>query len=89
MGFKPIIADQYIYRNIKTGVLIYIYIDDFIIIGPRKAMDSTKYKLGKRFKIEDIGLLYYFLGIRVTYNQAKGTLYLIQDAFINRLLEKY
>ena len=32
LGYLPLIADQYIYQSANTGLIIIIYIDDFLLI---------------------------------------------------------
>ncbi|KIM98608.1 hypothetical protein OIDMADRAFT_128398, partial [Oidiodendron maius Zn] len=33
LGYLPLVADQYIYRYTNIGLIIIIYIDDFLLIG--------------------------------------------------------
>ena len=52
--------------------------DDLIIIGSHKAgIKWIKTKLGNKFKISDLGVLKYFLGIKAFYI-VNGVTYLAQ-----------
>ena len=59
--------NQYIYINKSTGILIVIYINNILIIGKDKAkIKALKRSLIKRFKMEDLGPIKYFIGVRIT-----------------------
>ena len=48
-------------------MLIIIYINNILIIGKDKAkIKALKKSLTKRFKIEDLGPIKYFIGVRIT-----------------------
>ena len=71
-------------------VIILLYVDDLIFIGPnldvvKKAQD----KIGARFKTMDLGELNHLLGIKFTRNWEKKTLELDQKAFIEQAMERY
>src|SRR5882757_8956825 len=34
LGYLPLFADQCVYRNASTGLIIITYVDDFLLIGP-------------------------------------------------------
>ena len=60
-------SDQYVYINKLTGILIIIYINNILIIGKDKAkLKALKRSLIRRFKIEDLGPIKYFIGVRIT-----------------------
>jgi hypothetical protein len=67
--------------------VVEIYIDDLVIIGS----DYDDIKLFKEemvavFKMSDLGLLYYYLGIEV--KQSKSKILLSQGAYAVKLLER-
>ena len=60
-------SDQYVYINKLTGILIVIYINNILIIGKDKAkIKALKRSLIRRFKIEDLSPVKYFIGVRIT-----------------------
>jgi len=49
------------------GILIIIYINNILIIGKNKAkIKALKKSLIRRFKIEDLGPVKYFIGVKIT-----------------------
>jgi len=58
------------YRNGKSFTALLIYVDDILITGnDLKAVYTLKRFLHSRFRIEDLGDLKYFLGIKVSRSQ--------------------
>jgi len=67
LGVKAYTSDLYIYINKLTEILIIIYINNILIIGKDKAkIKALKKSLTRRFKIEDLGPIEYFIGVRIT-----------------------
>ena len=69
VGFTRCHSDSnvYILRSDDAHLLIFIYVDDLIIIGITSfIIDSVKTSLQDRFSMTDLGLLQYFLGIEIT-----------------------
>jgi hypothetical protein len=61
-----------------------------LIIGKDIAkVKILKKKLMKIFDMKDLGLAKYFVGVRITRDRKKGTITLCQDAYINKVLERY
>ena len=72
--------------------IIAVYIDDLILITATvKEMQKVKESLAIQFKMTDMGKLHYCLGLGVTVMQdeSKRCLWLHQEQYILRLLEKY
>ncbi len=58
------------------------------LLGPDFAkIYQLKKQLSDRFCMRDIGAISWYLGIKVTRDQANQTLFIDQSAFINRMLE--
>lgn len=54
----------------KKGKLIVVtYVDDLLIVGPRKLVDSFKAYLKSKFNVENGGPVNYFLGLTVMQTQ--------------------
>ncbi|XP_016570554.2 uncharacterized protein LOC107868382 [Capsicum annuum] len=69
-------------------VLLTVYVDDIILTGTDlEEISNLKLFLHDQFKIKDLGLLHYFLGIEVFYS-GSGIL-LHQSKFIHDLLKEY
>ena len=46
-------------------VIIFLYVDDLILIGDEHLIHSSKEYLSKEFEMKDLGLLHYFLGLNM------------------------
>ena len=77
----------YKYSNGQNTVYLAVYVDDILISSNcEKLIDEIKSKLSRNFKIKDLGILKYFLGINI--NQDKNSIRLNQSTYIANLLEK-
>jgi hypothetical protein len=64
-----------------------VYVDDLLIAGPvAKDIEKFKQEMCEWFKMSDLGLLTYYLGIEV--RQDSFEIQLCQRAYAQRLLEK-
>ena len=89
-GYNPSTADPSLYMKKKGNKEVYIciYVDDFIITGNDDTwIKDIKGKLGKEFKISDLGELKYFLGIEVVYG--KSGIYLMQRKYLLDVLFRF
>jgi hypothetical protein len=46
-------------------LIIFLCVDDFILTGDEQLIHSCKDDLEKEFKMKDLGLLHYFLGLEI------------------------
>ena len=46
-------------------LIIVLYVDDLIMTGDDKMIKSCKENLARAFKMKDLGLMHYFLGMEV------------------------
>nr|GEW82310.1 ribonuclease H-like domain, reverse transcriptase, RNA-dependent DNA polymerase [Tanacetum cinerariifolium] len=89
LDFKKCNLEQAVYtRRSKTSTLtVGVYVDDLIITGtPRKEIDTFKSQMKDKFKMSDLGLLAYYLGIEVT--QTGGEIIIKQRGYINKILKE-
>ena len=70
-------------------MLIWFYVDDFSVAEPDKAVDAAKTKLLNVFEMRDIGPLRWMLGMRFTRDFEMGIISVTQDAYIDKLVEKF
>ncbi|XP_047258730.1 uncharacterized mitochondrial protein AtMg00810-like, partial [Capsicum annuum] len=69
-------------------VILVVYVDDIILTGTDfEEISALKLFLYDQFKIKDLGLLHYFLGIEVSYSAAGVILH--QSKFVTDLLSNY
>ena len=82
-------SDNCVYIN-KAGVILVTYVDDMLITGPDiNEINKVKEASKKEFEMDDLGLVNYFLGVRIVRNRANRSIALIQDAYISKVLKKY
>nr|GEZ13469.1 ribonuclease H-like domain, reverse transcriptase, RNA-dependent DNA polymerase [Tanacetum cinerariifolium] len=75
LNLKKCALEQAIYTKTSkdSTLLIGVYVDDLIITGaPKKEIDKFEAQMEEKFKMSDLGLLAYYLGIQVT--QTNGLL---------------
>ena len=72
----------------KTSTLVVlVYVDDIIITGSSPSMvHNLIQKLNSTFSLRDLGNLFYFLGIEVSYD--KGSMHLNQTKYVLDLLHR-
>ncbi|GJV17811.1 ribonuclease H-like domain, reverse transcriptase, RNA-dependent DNA polymerase [Tanacetum coccineum] len=89
LDFKKCALEQAIYTKTSrdSTLLIGVYVDDLIITGtPKKEIDKFKAQMEEKFKMSDLGLLAYYLGIEVT--QTGGDISIKQTAYANKILKE-
>ena len=68
-------------------LVIDVYVDDLIVIGAcAEDIDSFKREMAARFRMSDVSVLSYYLGIDV--RQGKEALTLGQSTYASKLLER-
>ncbi|XP_022023806.1 uncharacterized mitochondrial protein AtMg00810-like [Helianthus annuus] len=73
LGFQNSRADPSLFIYNHHGVLIYlhVYADDIVVTGNNeKFINMLTSRLHKEFKIKDLGLLNFFLGLEVTHTSS-------------------
>nr|GEY99301.1 ribonuclease H-like domain, reverse transcriptase, RNA-dependent DNA polymerase [Tanacetum cinerariifolium] len=89
LDFKKCTLVQAIYTKTSkdSTLLIGIYVDDLIITGtPKKEIDKFKAPMEEKFKMSNLGLLAYYLGIEFT--QTDGDISIRQSAYANKILKE-
>ena len=67
-----------------------IYVDDLLILGKLQSeIDKLKLQFNKRFKMTDLGLAKYIIGIASKRDMEHGTLFLSQEAYARKVLRQY
>ena len=85
-------ADSCIYtrRSDKGITIIALYVDDLIIAGSNdRVIAEVKKTLSKKYKMKDLGLLNWVLGMEVIQDLTNKTINLNQTTYIRALLAKF
>ncbi|XP_066323684.1 uncharacterized protein [Miscanthus floridulus] len=89
LGFTRCNSEHGMYTKggATSRVVVGVYVDDLIITGARAAdVDSFKEQMRRMFKMSDLGLMSFYLGLEV--KQAGDAITLGQAAYARKLLEK-
>ena len=92
LGFKSSRNDPclYILHSSSEFIMIALYVDDLLIAGSNKAsVVRIKGEFKDRFKMKDMGEASEVLGIEIKRNRANRTLFLHQESYTNKVLERF
>ena len=91
LGFKPLDVDSYTYRNDKTGIVVITHVDDFLVFAPKGSKDLPKLKgdLAKLIDVDDMGPAEHFLGIRISRDRTNRKVFLSQEAYVDKVLDRH
>ena len=90
LNFIPMMSDVCVFKHTLSDSIIVIYVDDMIIIAhSMAALQAVAQLLKDRFNMRELGDLHYYLGMRIIRNRKDRTIHVVQDAYLNRLSEKY
>jgi hypothetical protein len=92
LGLNPTSADPCVYVR-GTGddrCMICLYVDDLLIASKAQAcIRDVKTHLQSSFKIKDLGLVRFVLGIEVRYEHSTRTLQLLQSSYIDQIVDRF
>eukprot|EP00253_Pinus_taeda_P035279 PITA_35279 len=89
LGFTKSEANENLYRIVVEDklLIIVLYVDDLILIGDEKLVKYCKEDLAREFKMKDLGLMHYFLGMEVW--KGDGELFASHGKYANEILKKF
>ena len=90
MNFSQSTYDPCIYIKYSGGeiFIIAVYVDDIILAGEEiKSVQGVKKAIAGRFKVEDMGKLHYFLGVKIV--QSPGSIWIGQPNYCSELLKRF
>ena len=91
MGYVQSTSDPCIYTSSEGDTsIIGVYVDDFVIAAKTtEKIEEINTALSQKFDVKDLGELHYFLGVLVTQNHKRGTVWIGQPSFTESILQKY
>ena len=90
VGLNQSSADPCVFIRKKPAAIIAVYVDDLVILATTESdMHQVKSSLTTRFKMKDLGVLHYCLGVCVEWNRDRSTLWLHQKHYVFNLVRKY
>ena len=88
-GFSPLASDPCIFIHNKTDIIIGVYVDDMLMLWKISAEnEQIKKLLEEELALEDIGLISWFLGMKVEC-LPEGGYTLSQKNFIEALAKEF
>ena len=88
MGYRRVDEDHSVYIHQPNGIIIAIYVDDLLLIGPSLSdISLLKIELSHRFQIKDLGPINFYLGMHVTRDRPNSRIYVHQSAYIRRVID--
>ena len=70
-------------------IIILVYVNDIAIFGKSDTISEVKTQIAAHYKTTDLGEINHFLGIHITRDHLKKTLYIDQMHYIKRMLTRY
>ena len=93
LGFQRINADQSILTTSLglNGPIISKFVNDIMIMAPKRSsfIPKVKAELVPTFQMVDMGLISFYLGLRVDWNREEKTIKLSQPEYIEKVLRKF
>src|SRR5713226_5080227 len=89
LGFTKSKADSNLYCKVEDGnpVMLLLYVDDLFVTGTDGLIIDTKRKLAAEFKMKDLGMMHYFLGMEVW--QTTDGIFLGQGKYALEILKRF
>ena len=91
--YKRTDADHCVYfRKFTDGnfIILLLYVDDMLIAGnDSKLIGKLKERLFKSFDMKDLGPAKQMLGMRITRDRKAKKLWLSQEKYVERVLERF
>ena len=89
LGFTKSDADPNLYYKVVDDepLIFVLYVDDLFLIGNEKLILWFKKKLSSEFKMKDLGLIHYFLGLEAWQSQKE--IFLSQEKYTIDILKRF
>ena len=67
-----------------------LYVDDMLLVGKQKCtLDALKEQLNIAFSMKDLGEVEHILGMRIKRQRKQHLLYLSQEKYIEKMLDRF
>ena len=88
-GFTKSKPDSNLYYKVEDGnpMILLLYVDDLFVTGMDGLIVDTKRKLAAEFKMKELGMMHYFLGMEVW--QSKDGIFLGQGKYAVEILKRF
>lgn len=89
LGFSKDDADPNLYFKVVKGepMILLLYVDDLFLARAKHLIDQCKRDLTSEFKMKDLGMMNYFLGLEVC--QKSGEIFLGEGKYAIMILQRF
>jgi hypothetical protein len=91
-GFIKNVEKPCVYKKVSGSIVVFLvlYVDDILLIGNDiPMMEVVQSSLRKSFSMKDLGEAAYILGIKIYRYRSKRVIRLSQDAYIDKILNRF
>lgn len=92
-GYKRTSADHCVYIQRFSDddfIILSLYVDDMLVVGKDiSKIDRLKKELSKSFDMKDLGAAQHILGMKISRDRSARKLWLSQERYIERVLERF
>jgi hypothetical protein len=94
MGFYKSKVDPCVYvlwnEEVNKPVLLALYVDDLLLAAENvNVMEKVKYALKSRYKMKDLGVAQWCLGMKLTWNLEERWVNIDQGRFVREILKRF
>jgi hypothetical protein len=86
------VEEPCVYKKVSGSAVVFLvlYVDDLLLIrNDIPMMEAVKSSLRKSFSMKDLGEATYMLGIKIYRDRSKRLIGLSQDAYIDKILNRF
>ncbi|MCO5554677.1 hypothetical protein L7F22_008210 [Adiantum nelumboides] len=92
-GYKRSHADHCLYIKYDedgSPIILVLYVDDMLIAAKKRStVDALKEQLKSAFSMKDLGAAEHVLGVRIRRQRDQRILYLSQEKYIEKVLDRF
>ena len=84
-------SDHFVFINKKTNFIVFVYVDDLLIIEFRnfKQIAYLKKALSNKFKMTDFDFCHHYLNMKIIKNRNNRTLSISQSFYVQKMLKRF
>ena len=80
----------YVWRDKEKLAILLLYVDNILLASNSlDMMKETKFYLGSKFEMKDMGPANYVLGIRISRDRDSKLIYLDQENYMEKVLKRF
>ena len=70
LGFTESKSDSNLFFKVEDGrpVMLLLHVDDLFLTGKEELIRVSRRRLASKFKMKDLDMMHYFLGMEVSQN---------------------